>query len=159
MHVVAGVDLGGTAINYTLLNGRELFLIESLFEHPARSKEGPDICLQQIEDGLKKAVEKAGVLLADVVVVGLDTPGPASADGVLSAEGSTNFLHPAWSGFDIRGTLEKRLGKPVTYLIVWKSEKTGTEAAPRTLAPFSGSKFNAGSPDDCGRFTYDAGGH
>lgn len=116
MHVVAGVDLGGTAINYTLLNGRELFLIESLFEHPARSKEGPDICLQQIEDGLKKAVEKAGVLLADVVVVGLDTPGPASADGVLSAEGSTNFLHPAWSGFDIRGTLEKRLGKPVTYL-------------------------------------------
>jgi predicted NBD/HSP70 family sugar kinase len=57
VHVVAGVDLGGTAINYTLLNGREQFLIESLFEHPARSKEGPDICLQQIEDGLKKAVE------------------------------------------------------------------------------------------------------
>ena len=116
MHVVAGVDLGGTAINYTLLNGREQFLIEGLFEHPARSKEGPDICLQQIEDGLKQAVEKAGVQLADVVVVGLDTPGPASADGVLSAEGSTNFLHPGWSGFDIRGMLEKRLGKPATYL-------------------------------------------
>ncbi len=116
MHVVAGVDLGGTAINYTLVNGRERFLIESLFEYPARSKEGPDICLQQIEDGLKKAVEKAGVVLTDVVAVGLDTPGPASADGVLSAEGSTNFLHPAWSGFDIRGALEKRLGKPSIYL-------------------------------------------
>jgi predicted NBD/HSP70 family sugar kinase len=113
---VAGVDLGGNAINYTLVNGKEQFLIEGLFEYPARSKEGPDICLQQIEDGLKKAVEKAGVSLADVVVVGLDTPGPASADGVLSAEGSTNFVHPGWGGFDIRGTLAKRLGKPATYL-------------------------------------------
>jgi predicted NBD/HSP70 family sugar kinase len=56
VHVVAGVDLGGTAINYTLVNGKEKFLIEGLFEYPARSKEGPDVCLQQIEDGLKKAV-------------------------------------------------------------------------------------------------------
>ena len=48
-------------------------------------------------------------------------------------------------------------GKPVAYLIVWKSDKTATTAAPRTLAPFSGTKFSAGSPDDCGRYTYDAG--
>jgi hypothetical protein len=48
-------------------------------------------------------------------------------------------------------------GKPVAYLIVWRSEKTGTAAAPRNLAPFSGTKFSAGSPDDCGRYTYDAG--
>jgi glucokinase len=116
VHVVAGVDLGGTAVNYTLVNGQEQFLIDGLCEYPARSKEGPAVCLQQIEDGLKIAVEKAGVPMTDVVVVGLDTPGPASADGVLSAEGSTNFLHPNWAGFDIRGALEKRLGKPVTYL-------------------------------------------
>jgi hypothetical protein len=43
-----------------------------------------------------------------------------------------------------------------TYLIVWKSERVGNEADPRTLAPFSGPKLNAGSPDDCGRYTYDA---
>ena len=47
-------------------------------------------------------------------------------------------------------------GKPVAYLIVWKSETVGNEADPRTLAPFSGQKLNAGSPDDCGRYTYDA---
>jgi predicted NBD/HSP70 family sugar kinase len=52
----------------------------------------------------------------DVVVVGLDTPGPASAAGVLSARGSTNFVHPHWAGFDIRDGLAKLLGKPVTYL-------------------------------------------
>ena len=48
-------------------------------------------------------------------------------------------------------------GKPIAYLIVWKSEKAGNEADPRTLAPFSGQKLNAGSPDDCGRYTYGAG--
>ncbi len=50
-------------------------------------------------------------------------------------------------------------GKPVAYLIVWKSDSAGNEANPRSLAPFSGQKFNAGLPDDCGRFTYGAGAH
>jgi glucokinase len=116
VQVVAGVDLGGTAINYTLVNREEQFLIEGLCEYPALSKQGPEVCLRQIEDGLKIAVEKAGVLLSDVVAVGLDTPGPASATGLLSARGSTNFAHPEWAGFDIRENLAKRLGKPVTYL-------------------------------------------
>jgi predicted NBD/HSP70 family sugar kinase len=52
----------------------------------------------------------------EVVVVGLDTPGPASAAGVLSAKGSTNFVHPDWAGFDIRDGLASTLGKPVCYL-------------------------------------------
>ena len=114
--LVAGVDLGGTAVNYTLVDGQERFLIDGLCEYPARSKEGPDICLKQIADGLEIAVAKAGVTLAGIAVVGLDTPGPASSTGVLSAKGSTNFVHPNWAGFDIPGNLAKRLGKPVTYL-------------------------------------------
>jgi glucokinase len=116
VEVVAGVDLGGNAINYTLVNREEQFLVEGLCEHPALSRQGPDVCLSQIEDGLKIAIERAGVRPADVVVIGLDTPGPASAAGVLSARGSTNFVHPEWAGFDIREGLAKRLGKPVTYL-------------------------------------------
>ena len=116
MPLVAGVDLGGNAINYTLVNGQEQFLIEGLCEYPARSREGPEICLRQIVDGLQIAVDKAGVPLGDVAVVGLDTPGPASATGVLSARGSTNFVHPDWAGYDIRENLAKRLGRPVTYL-------------------------------------------
>ena len=116
MNVIAGVDLGGTAINYTLVAADERFLIEELCEYPALSREGPSICLTQIADGLKIAVDQAGLDLSDIVVVGLDTPGPASAAGVLSAEGSTNFVHPAWASFDLRENLAKRLGKPVVYL-------------------------------------------
>jgi predicted NBD/HSP70 family sugar kinase len=72
--------------------------------------------LRQLEDGLRHAADKANVLVSDIVAVGLDTPGPASAAGLLSAKGSTNFVHPNWAGFDIREALAKRLGKPVTYL-------------------------------------------
>jgi glucokinase len=114
--VVAGVDLGGTAINYTFLDETGRWLIEALCEHPARAREGPEICLQQIADGLEIAVANAGIGVADVAAVGLDTPGPATASGVLSARGSTNFVHPRWAGFDIREGLERKLGKPVWYL-------------------------------------------
>jgi predicted NBD/HSP70 family sugar kinase len=114
--IVAGIDLGGTAINYTFLDERGQFLIDGLCEHPARSVEGPDVCLTQIEDGLRTAAARAGLELEKLVAVGLDTPGPASAAGVLSRRGSTNFVHPDWAGFDMRAGLERRLGRPVTYL-------------------------------------------
>lgn len=116
MEVVAGVDLGGTAVNYTLVNREEQFLIDGLCEHPALSRQGPEVCLRQIEDGLRIAAEKANVRVSEIVALGLDTPGPASAAGLLSAKGSTNFVHPNWAGFDIREALAQRLGKPVSYL-------------------------------------------
>ena len=43
-----------------------------------------------------------------VRAVGLDTPGPASADGVISARGATNFAAAEWWGFDFRGAVEER---------------------------------------------------
>jgi predicted NBD/HSP70 family sugar kinase len=116
MRIIAGIDLGGTAVNYTLLNEQEKFLIEGLCEYPARSKEGPAICMQQIADGLEIAAAKAGVKVSDITSAGLDTPGPASAAGVFSARGSTNFVHADWSGFDMRAGLKAKLGIPVSYL-------------------------------------------
>jgi glucokinase len=116
MRLVAGIDLGGTAINYTLVNEQGQFLIEGLCEYPSRAKEGPDVCLQQIADGLKIAIEKAEVKPSDIVAAGLDTPGPASATGVFSTKGSTNFVHANWRGYDIRHNLAKKLGIPVSYL-------------------------------------------
>jgi len=117
MAIVAGIDLGGTAVNYTLLDSASgRFLVEGLCEHPALSTQGPDVCLTQIADGLDVAAGRAGLQASDITAIGLDTPGPASADGVLSAKGSTNFVHPAWAGFDLRGGLAARLQRPVVYL-------------------------------------------
>jgi hypothetical protein len=50
-----------------------------------------------------------------------------------------------------------RKGKPVAYVIMWKPEKVAKGIDPHTLAFFSGPKFDPGSPDDCGRYTYDSG--
>jgi predicted NBD/HSP70 family sugar kinase len=98
------------------LDVQEQFLLEGLCEHPARAREGPKICLDQIAEGFEIAASKAGIRVHDVTVVGLDTPGPASATGVLSARGSTNFVHSDWAGFDIRDRLARKLDKPVLYL-------------------------------------------
>jgi hypothetical protein len=48
-------------------------------------------------------------------------------------------------------------GKGVAYLLVWKSQRTGSEVDPRMMAAFSGKNFAVGSHDECGRFAYDAG--
>ena len=115
--IVAGIDLGGTAVNYTFLDADSgEFLVAGLAEHPARAKEGPDICLTQIAGGLDIMAATYGIAPASIIAAGLDTPGPASATGVLSARGSTNFAHDDWRGFDLRGGLEARLGMPITYL-------------------------------------------
>ena len=114
--LVAGIDLGGTAINYTLLDRQGNFLISGLCEHPALTAQGPEICIGQMAEGLQLAAKCAGANLGDIAAAGLGTPGPASASGVLSQAGSTNFNHPGWSGYDIRSRLEAKLRLPVTSL-------------------------------------------
>ena len=114
--LVAGVDLGGTAINYTFLDDAGRFLLDGLCEHPARSVEGPEVCLAQILEGLSVAAGRAGIDVADLAAIGLDTPGSASASGVLSRRGSTKCVRPDRAGFDIRAGVASRTGLPVTYL-------------------------------------------
>jgi hypothetical protein len=82
--------------------GKSKFLIEGLHEHPALVKLRPEVCLRQIEDGLKIAAEKLNALFSEIIAVGLDSPGPASTAGLLSPNVSTNFIHPTWAGCDIR---------------------------------------------------------
>ncbi len=60
-------------------------------------------------------LERTGIARDRVKAVGLDTPGPASATGVISSRGSTNFAHPGWRNYDFRGALEARLKLPVVY--------------------------------------------
>ncbi len=116
MKIVAGIDLGGTAVNYTFMDENGRFLIDGLFEHPSLSKSGPGTCLQQIADGFARALQHVGLEAGQIVAIGLDTPGPASAHGRLSTQGSTNFMHPEWAGFDIRHGVEVKLERPTCYL-------------------------------------------
>ena len=113
--VVVGLDNGGTANNATVLDASGRFLVDRLCETPSRVQEGPEAAVGALVQALDHVLERTGIEKASVRAVGLDTPGPASAEGIISSKGSTNFSHPAWRGFDVRGTLETRLQLPVIY--------------------------------------------
>jgi predicted NBD/HSP70 family sugar kinase len=113
--VVVGLDNGGTAINATVLGSGGRFLVDELVETPSRVAEGPAVAIEALCDAFTGVLGRTGVAPDAVRAVGLDTPGPASADGVISTRGAVNFADPAWRGFDVRGALEARLGLPVTY--------------------------------------------
>jgi glucokinase len=113
--VAVGIDNGGTANNGTILDSGGRFLVDTMAELPSLVREGPDVAIQALVDSFDKVLGLTGVPRDKVRAVGLDTPGPASATGVLSSGGATNFGHPGWYGFDIRGALQDRLGIPVVY--------------------------------------------
>ncbi len=113
--VVVGLDNGGTANNATVLDGSGRFLVDRLVEVPSRVKAGPAVAVEALVEAMDKVLEVTGTDVGRVRGVGLDTPGPSSADGVISSKGATNFNSPEWSGFDFRGALEARLGLPVVY--------------------------------------------
>ena len=113
--VVVGLDNGGTANNGTVLTAAGEFLVDMLVEVPSRVVEGPEVAVEAMVDALETVLTATGTQRSAVRAVGLDTPGPASADGVISSRGATNFSAPEWWGFDIRGALEARLGLPVVY--------------------------------------------
>lgn len=114
--VVVGLDVGGTTCNATVLTADGEFLIDRMVETPSRVTEGPGMAIGVLAEALDQVTVLAGVPRSAVAAVGLDTPGPASPDGVLSTRGATNFADPAWHGFDFRGALARRLELPVTYL-------------------------------------------
>lgn len=113
--VTVGIDNGGTANNGTVLDSDGTFLIAELAELPSLVREGPDKAMTALVDSFDKVLGMTGVPRETVRAVGLDTPGPASADGVLATGGATNFGHPDWSRFNIRAALEERLGIRVLY--------------------------------------------
>jgi predicted NBD/HSP70 family sugar kinase len=113
--LVVGLDNGGTTDNATVLDLSGKFLVDRLVETPSMVREGPDVAVEALVAAFEQVLEVVGAVPSSVRAVGLDSPGPASADGVISSRGSTNFSHPGWRGFDFRGVLEERLGLPVVY--------------------------------------------
>jgi predicted NBD/HSP70 family sugar kinase len=113
--VVVGLDNGGTCNNATVLDATGQFLVDHLVENPSLVQEGPESAVEALAEAFQNILALTSTPLTLVRAVGLDTPGPASATGVISSKGATNFSQVSWHGFDIRGALESRLGLPVIY--------------------------------------------
>jgi predicted NBD/HSP70 family sugar kinase len=113
--VVVGLDNGGTCNNATVLDATGQFLVDHLVENPSLVTDGPESAVEQLAEAFAGILALTSTPPTLVRAVGLDTPGPASAAGVISSKGATNFAQVSWHGFDIRGALQARLGLPVIY--------------------------------------------
>ena len=113
--VVVGLDNGGTTNNATVLDYEDRFLVDRMVETPSYVREGPEKAIDALAQSFEQVLELTGTPREIVRAVGLDTPGPVSADGVISSRGATNFGNRDWRGFDVRGALERTLGIPVLY--------------------------------------------
>jgi glucokinase len=113
--VIVGLDNGGTTNNATVLDASGRFLVDGLVETPSRVREGPAVAVEALAASFEHILQVTGTGREAVLGIGLDTPGPASAAGVISTRGAVNFADPAWRGFDIRGAVEARIGLPVVY--------------------------------------------
>ena len=112
---VVGLDSGGTTINATVLEAAGRFLVEEMAESPSCVREGPDKAIEALAEALSDVLELTGTPRAAVRMVGLDTPGPVTANGVICTMGATNFANAEWRGFDVRRALELRIGIPVVF--------------------------------------------
>jgi glucokinase len=113
--VVVGLDSGGTTINATVLDSAGEFLVSEMVESPSCVGDGPAKAVEALAAALDDVLARTKTTRAAVRAVGLDTPGPVTADGIICSRGATNFADPEWRGFDVRGALEARLGLPVVF--------------------------------------------
>ena len=97
--VVVGLDNGGNKNNATVLDAAGEYLVSQLFERPSRVTEGPEVAVQALVESFDDILQRTAIARDRVRAVGLDTPGPASADGVFSSEGPINFGHSGWASF------------------------------------------------------------
>ena len=70
--VVVGLDVGGTSINATVLDGFGAFLVEALHETPSRVLEGPTVAVEALASALDGVLASTGLRPAAVRAVGLD---------------------------------------------------------------------------------------
>src|SRR5215204_2568256 len=81
--VVIGLDVGGTKTNATVLRDDGLFLVDDMVELPSRVRDGPAGAIAAIDEAMELVLGATATRREWVRAIGLDTPGPASADGVI----------------------------------------------------------------------------
>ena len=89
--VIVGIDNGGTKNNVTVLDAAGRFLIDHLIELPSRVTEGTGPAIEALAAVFEEGLRITGIDRSRVAAVGLDTPGPASADGVISPKTRWRF--------------------------------------------------------------------
>ena len=107
MKYAIGVDLGGTAIKYALVNEQGDTLVE--FDHPTEADKGRDVVIANILTCIRHIIFYCAEKNYAVEGVGLGTPG--IIDNGLVLGGAENL--PEWESFPLGGILSRQIGLPV----------------------------------------------
>lgn len=115
--VVLCVDLGATMIGVDVLGLDGVSLLgDKDFEIESMVKAGPAATIGQILKISGQALSSIGKTWADVVAIGLDTPGPADKTGRIGQGGSVNFGNADWAHYPVAEELQKATNITVYYL-------------------------------------------
>jgi glucokinase-like ROK family protein len=106
---VCGIDMGATHVGLVITDFSAHVLEES--EYPFAVADGPEKCLQLIDQYLIDLLNKLHLDVNQLSAVGLDVPGPVVTDeGVVSSPP----IMPGWDGYPIRTHLEQLWHVPVS---------------------------------------------
>jgi biotin operon repressor len=94
---VMGIDMGATHVGLILADLSAHVIRE--VEHPFDINQGPQICLEQVNDYLKDLLKLADVPMPNVLAAGIGAPGPIIAEKGMVG---TPPIMPGWDGFPIR---------------------------------------------------------
>ncbi|MEN6405302.1 MAG: ROK family protein [Thermoguttaceae bacterium] len=106
----AGIDLGGTNIKIGVVDdlGRSL----SWLSVPTDVERGPEDAARRMGDSVRRAVQQAGLSMADLSGIGLGSPGGMDIpSGMLT----TVINLTGWDNFPIRDRVSHYCGMPVTF--------------------------------------------
>src|SRR5260221_3030617 len=97
--MVAGLDVGGTKTNATLLDSKGVFLNNRMVETPSRVWEGPEAAIEAMAKAIELAIGGGRRALGVVQGVGRRTPWSGHPDRGNSSQGGTRFfLSRMWGG-------------------------------------------------------------
>jgi len=107
--LVGAIDMGAVHMSIALADFAARILQEH--EFPFNIKDGPEVCLAQVDQNLKKLLKNRGLELSDISAVGVGVPGPVITEMGMVIDPP---IMPGWDHYPILSTLEKMWGCRVT---------------------------------------------
>ncbi len=105
--LIAGVDLGGTNIQFGIVDHRGRILGRAKDKTP--TDQGMEVILDRIVLGIRAAAKDAQVQMADLIALGLGAPGPVDPVAGIVREA----VNLRWTMAPVGELLMERLGMPV----------------------------------------------
>ena len=109
MRYCFGIDIGGTTVKIGLFS--EEGKLMDRWEVPTRKESEPSGLLKDVKASLEKCLEEKKIKKEDILGIGMDAPGPVTADGVLH-----NAVNIGWGAVKLGELAEETIGISPVYV-------------------------------------------